>query len=74
MEAGDVVIRDLRMWHRGTPNRSDRSRPNVALVYTRPWYRFEQKPPAIPRGRWESLSDHERALFRHAVVTDEAGA
>jgi hypothetical protein len=42
MNAGSVVIRDLRMWHRGTPNRSNRSRPNLALVYTRPWYRFEK--------------------------------
>jgi ectoine hydroxylase-related dioxygenase (phytanoyl-CoA dioxygenase family) len=70
MNAGDVVVRDLRMWHRGTPNRSDRSRPNVALVYTRPWYRFEQKAPAIPRGRWDALSEREQKLFRYASVIE----
>src|SRR5205085_3629148 len=47
MKAGGLLIRDLRMWHRGTPNRGTRSRPHVALVYTRPWYRFEQQPPAL---------------------------
>jgi hypothetical protein len=70
MNAGDVVIRDLRMWHRGTPNRSDRSRPNVALVYVRPWYRFEQKPPVIRLSSWNALSPAEQRLFRHATVVD----
>lgn len=68
MNAGSVVIRDLRMWHRGTPNRGTRSRPNLALVYTRPWYRFEQKPPAIARARFDSLSERARKMLRFAVV------
>ncbi len=70
MNAGSVLLRDLRMWHRGTPNHSDRSRPNIALVYTRPWYRFEQKVPVIPRAAWHEISDRARKLFRHAVLTD----
>jgi len=36
--AGSVVIRDIRMWHRGTPNRSNEPRPMMAMVYNRPWY------------------------------------
>src|SRR5579863_6124469 len=72
MNAGSVLIRDLRMWHRGTPNRSQRSRPNLALVYTRPWYRFEQRVPVIPRACWETLPDSARSLFRYADLMDDA--
>ena len=69
MKRGDVLLRDLRMWHRGTPNRSDHMRPNVALVYTRPWYRFEQKPPVIAQAAWDGLSERAKKLFRFAAVT-----
>jgi hypothetical protein len=73
MNAGDVLIRDLRMWHRGTPNRGSRSRPNVALVYTRPWYRFEQKPPILTRSQLEALSEKAQAMLRHAQIVDDKG-
>lgn len=32
-EIGDVLIRDIRLWHRGVPNRSKRPRHMIALVY-----------------------------------------
>ncbi len=70
MPAGSVLLRDLRMWHRGTPNHADHARPNMALVYTRPWYRFEQKPPVIARAAWERLSERAQKLFRHAVIEE----
>lgn len=69
MNAGDAIIRDLRMWHRGTPNQGDRSRPNLALVYTRPWYRFEQKPPAFTQASYDSLSERAQRLFRFSPIT-----
>lgn len=31
-EPGDVLIRDIRLWHRGVPNRSNRPRHMIALV------------------------------------------
>jgi ectoine hydroxylase-related dioxygenase (phytanoyl-CoA dioxygenase family) len=68
MDAGSVVLRDLRMWHRGTPNRSNRSRPNLALVYTRPWYRFEQRPPVISAQVWNNLLPEAQKLLRAAIV------
>ncbi|MBW3621957.1 MAG: phytanoyl-CoA dioxygenase family protein [Armatimonadetes bacterium] len=71
MNEGDLLIRDLRAWHRGTPNRGTRSRPNVALVYTRPWYRFEQKPPALTRRQLEGVSEKARTMLRHAHITDD---
>jgi ectoine hydroxylase-related dioxygenase (phytanoyl-CoA dioxygenase family) len=71
MKEGGVLIRDLRAWHRGTPNRGDRSRPHVALVYTRPWYRFEQNPPTVRRSQLESLSDKAKAMLRFANVIED---
>jgi hypothetical protein len=70
MMAGDVLVRDPRAWHRGTPNRGTRSRPNVALVYTRPWYRFAQEPPTLRGSQLDSLSDRAKAMLRHARLTE----
>jgi ectoine hydroxylase-related dioxygenase (phytanoyl-CoA dioxygenase family) len=68
LKAGSFLLRDLRMWHRGTPNRSNRSRPHVALVYTRPWYRFEQQAPCLSRAAFEALSERAKKLLRYAIV------
>ena len=37
-KAGDCVIFDYRLWHRGLPNRSDSDRPVLYLVVSRPWW------------------------------------
>lgn len=34
---GDVLLRDVRLWHRGVPNPSDRPRHMIALILTKPW-------------------------------------
>jgi hypothetical protein len=70
MKAGAGLLRDLRVWHRGTPNRSSRSRPHLALVYTRPWYRFEQPPFELSRATYDSLSEKARAMFRFNVIRE----
>lgn len=67
LKAGTGLLRDLRMWHRGTPNRSRHTRPHLAVVYTRPWYRFEQQPPTVSRDAWEGLSERAQRLLRFAV-------
>lgn len=33
-EIGDVLIRDVRLWHRGVPNPSDRPRHMIALIFS----------------------------------------
>jgi ectoine hydroxylase-related dioxygenase (phytanoyl-CoA dioxygenase family) len=71
IRAGSILVRDLRMWHRGTPNRSTRSRPNLALVYTRPWYRFEQRPILIPRSAFDALPERTRAMFRFNTIVPD---
>lgn len=68
MRAGSILLRDLRCWHRGTPNRGVRSRPHVALVYTRPWYRFEQRPIEIPRAAYEALPEKTQRMLRLNMI------
>jgi hypothetical protein len=36
---GAVLIRDMRLWHRGTPNRSATPRFMIAMIHTVSWYR-----------------------------------
>jgi hypothetical protein len=68
MRAGSILLRDARCWHRGTPNNGTRSRPHVALVYTRPWYRFEQRPIEIPRGAFEALPEKSQRMLRFNTI------
>jgi ectoine hydroxylase-related dioxygenase (phytanoyl-CoA dioxygenase family) len=70
LNAGSALLRDLRVWHRGTPNRSARSRPHLALVYTRAWYRFEQPPFELSRAAFEALSDRAQAMFRFNRIVE----
>jgi ectoine hydroxylase-related dioxygenase (phytanoyl-CoA dioxygenase family) len=65
MPAGSLLIRDMRMWHRGTPNRSEVIRPHLALVYSRFWFRdtgYHSIP--ISRATYEGLSKRAQRLFR----------
>lgn len=64
--AGSVVIRDIRMWHRGTPNRSKEPRPMMAMVYNRPWY--NHGVVEIARSEFENLPPEVKTVFRKAVV------
>lgn len=63
MPAGSLLIRDLRMWHRGTPNQSDAARPNLAFIYARPWYSMARKIP-VSRELYATLDPKLQALFR----------
>jgi hypothetical protein len=64
MPAGTLLLRDSRMWHRGTPNRSDAARPNIALIYSRPWLKLRYPPIDIPQDTFDSLSKQAQHLFR----------
>lgn len=64
MPAGSLLIRDMRMWHRGTPNRSDHARPNLALIYSRHWLKTKYPPIPIPRATYDGLSERAQQLFR----------
>jgi len=64
MPAGSLLLRDSRMWHRGTPNRSNAPRPNFTLIYSRFWLRLRYRPIPVPRAAYERLSERAQRLFR----------
>jgi hypothetical protein len=72
MQMGDVMIRDVRAIHRGTPNNTDQPRPMVVLGYSRRWYFRPEVQIRIPQSEWDKLSPVGRSLLRHnPVLPDE---
>lgn len=57
---GALLLRDPRMWHRGTTNSTDNARPMVAMSYQPWWYR----PLAI-----DFYSDAEPVLAKAGIKT-----
>ena len=47
--AGSVIIRDLRLWHRGMPNRTATPRPMIAMIHWARWWHV-RTPLLFPRG------------------------
>jgi hypothetical protein len=74
MAMGDVMIRDVRALHRGTPNITDRPRPMVVLGYSRRWLHRPEVHIRVPRSAWDKLSPTGRKLLRYnpVVADDEA--
>jgi hypothetical protein len=53
---GSVLIRDIRLWHAGMPNRTDAPRPMIALIYHCGWLEMHSGL-RFPKGT-ESLFTH----------------
>jgi ectoine hydroxylase-related dioxygenase (phytanoyl-CoA dioxygenase family) len=70
MKAGDVMIRDVRVLHRGTPNRTDTPRPMVVLGYSRRWLLRPEVSIRIPSATYEKLSERARHLLRFNPVVE----
>ena len=47
---GDVLIRDVRLWHRGVPNRSPRPRHMIALILSAPTPEVSERKLRFGRG------------------------
>ncbi len=62
--AGSLLIRDSRMWHRGTPNHSTAARPNFTTIYSRYWLKLRYPPIPISRAAYDRLSERAQRLFR----------
>lgn len=72
MAMGDVMIRDVRAVHRGTPNTTDEPRPMVVLGYSRRWLHRPEVQIRVPQSSWNELSPVGRSLLRfNPVVPDE---
>ena len=65
MELGDVMIRDVRALHRGTPNLTDAPRPMVVIGYSRSWYFRPEVHIDVPHDVYEGLSARAKRLLRH---------
>ena len=67
IQAGDVLIRDPRCLHRGSPNRSEIPRVVAVISYQRAWFQrnaaHDQTP--IPRSQWDGMADGERKRLRY---------
>jgi hypothetical protein len=69
MPAGSVVVRDMRAWHRGMPNNTDKPRMMLALVFFRQFCYLPDDPGVftdeIPDSTWNGFSDRLKSVFRH---------
>lgn len=73
MKLGDVMIRDVRQVHRGTPNLTDTPRPMVVIGYSRRWLHRPEVQIRLPRSTFESMSPRGKQLVRfNPVVADDA--
>jgi phytanoyl-CoA dioxygenase PhyH len=70
MKLGDVMIRDVRGLHRGTPNRTHIPRPMVVIGYSRRWLFRPEVNIRIPRAALEALSPLARRLLRFNPIVE----
>ncbi len=64
MKTGDLMIRDVRAIHRGTPNKTDVPRPMCVIGYSRRWLFRPEVSIRIPRKTWGNLSEKAHHLLR----------
>ena len=72
MNVGDVLVRDPRCLHRGSPNLTDTPRVQAGFTLLRPWYirrRLVRNP--IARSYLETLSDREKDLLQRLPVDED---
>ncbi|MFD1677923.1 phytanoyl-CoA dioxygenase family protein [Alicyclobacillus fodiniaquatilis] len=65
MPAGSILIRDARMWHRGTINHSSEPRPNIALMFSA---RRQTENIQIPQETYDNLSNRAKHLLRFQKI------
>ncbi len=66
IKAGSLILRDLRMFHRGMPNVSQSPRTMLAIVYVRAW-RLQGRLK-IPQATWDTWPERTRQIYRHNSV------
>jgi ectoine hydroxylase-related dioxygenase (phytanoyl-CoA dioxygenase family) len=70
LQLGDVMIRDVRGLHRGTPNHTDVPRPMVVIGYSRRWLFRPEVSLHVPRATLETLSQRARHMVRFNPVVE----
>jgi hypothetical protein len=72
MQLGDVMIRDVRGLHRGTPNPTSTPRPMVVIGYSRRWLFRPEVSIRVPRAAVENLSERARHLLRFNPIVESS--
>ncbi len=70
MKRGDVMIRDVRGLHRGTPNTTPIPRPMVVIGYSRKWLHRPEVSIEVPRAMMGELSHRARRMLRYNPIVD----
>lgn len=70
LAAGDVMVRDVRGLHRGTPNRTDEPRPMAVIGYSRKWLFRPEVSVRIPRNVWDALSPQSWQMLRFSQIVN----
>jgi ectoine hydroxylase-related dioxygenase (phytanoyl-CoA dioxygenase family) len=68
---GDVMFRDPRGLHRGTPNRTDEPRPMVVIGYSRKWFFRPEVTIHVPRAALDALPERAKRLLRFNPVVEK---
>jgi ectoine hydroxylase-related dioxygenase (phytanoyl-CoA dioxygenase family) len=68
MRRGDVMIRDVRHIHRGTPNRTGTPRPMVVIGYSRRWLFRPEVQIRVPGDVLEAMPERARRWLRFNPV------
>lgn len=71
LKAGDVMIRDVRTLHRGTPNTTSDPRTMVVIGYNRYWLNRPEVSIQIPREQFENLSESAKHMLRNNPIVEE---
>ncbi|MEE2709077.1 MAG: phytanoyl-CoA dioxygenase family protein [Gemmatimonadota bacterium] len=72
MPAGSVLVRDMRVWHRGMPNRSQTIRTMLSIVYFRQFHRYPDHlvhMDEIPEVVLNRLPERAKHIYRYHPVT-----
>jgi Phytanoyl-CoA dioxygenase (PhyH) len=67
VRSGSVLIRDIRLWHRGMPNQTETPRPMIAMIHWIHWWHAGD-PVHFPKGT-EAFFEHPD-LQTHARFVD----
>ena len=70
---GDIMFRDVRGLHRGTPNQTDEPRPMVVIGYSRKWFFRPEVAIQVPKDALDGMPERARRLLRFNPVIDSVG-
>ncbi|CAN5646293.1 hypothetical protein BH11ARM2_BH11ARM2_11520 [soil metagenome] len=62
IKAGSLILRDIRLWHAGMPNRTDTPRPMIAMIHNVGWW---------PSGSLK-FPISSKGFFEHPVLRTQA--